>query len=157
MGNGFRELEIEQHYTSDVSDMLDEFYLPVLARASTYDRAAGFFSSAIFMALEVSLTEFLDSGGTIRMICSPHLSEEDAKAIEDGYERSAIARSLSNELHEWDRSVGSNAPSSLVRHLVAGAASTSESGCLKPDSGSSTTSSGSSPMPWEIRLCSPEV
>lgn len=61
--------------------MLDEFYTPALTRAIQYDRAAGYFSSAILALAPLAFSDFAARGGKIRLLCSPNLSEADADAI----------------------------------------------------------------------------
>ena len=41
----FRDLDLDAHYDSGKSDLLNEFYIPILSEASEYYRAVGFFNS----------------------------------------------------------------------------------------------------------------
>lgn len=41
----FRELDLNRSYSSDSDNVLNDFYIPVLDNAVSYDRLAGFFSS----------------------------------------------------------------------------------------------------------------
>lgn len=66
-----KDLQIKQAYHKPEDDIADAFYLPCMAAAHTYDRAVGYFSSAIYALAWPSLREFVDNGGTIRLICSP--------------------------------------------------------------------------------------
>ena len=118
---GFRGLSLREGYSDSTSVLLDDFFLPVLELSKKYDRASGFFSSAVLTAIESALNGFLDAGGHMRLICSPRLSNEDAEAIIDGLSdiESVVSKSLSEDLNFWDESVGSNAPSSLLRQLIA--------------------------------------
>jgi len=118
------ELDFNLEYSSSLNDLVEDFYLPVLERSITYDRAAGFFSSAIFWAIESTLCDFVARGGHIRIICSPRLSASDRDALIAGNaERrdhsQAVEFALQSELSDWDDAFGSRAPSSLLRHLVA--------------------------------------
>jgi superfamily II DNA or RNA helicase len=118
------ELEYDLEYSSSLNDLIDDFYLPVLGKSVTYDRAAGFFSSAIFWAIETTLCDFVARRGRIRIICSPRLSATDRDAVLTGMEdrrspNKALESALQGDLREWDDSFGSRAPSSLLRHLVA--------------------------------------
>ena len=53
--------------------------------AQRYDRAVGFFNSAIYIIAWPSLKEFVAGGGKMRLICSPVLPPTDIEAIENGY------------------------------------------------------------------------
>ncbi len=61
--------------------MLEEFYAPALTRSVAYDRAAGYFSSAILALAPLAFSDFVARGGRMRLLCSPNLSEADAEAI----------------------------------------------------------------------------
>jgi len=78
---GLSSLELRQAYHKPEDDIARDFYLPCLARARRYDRAVGFFSSSIYALAWPALKEFVDNGGRIRLICSPVLSQDDAKAL----------------------------------------------------------------------------
>ena len=45
---GFPDLSLKQAYHKPEDDIARAFYLPCLAVARTYDRAVGYFSSAIY-------------------------------------------------------------------------------------------------------------
>lgn len=70
-----------ENYSSSGASLLHDFYVPALEHATTYDRAAGYFSSAIFALAPAVFSDFVERGGKIRLLCSPHLSEADAEAI----------------------------------------------------------------------------
>src|SRR5258706_6221916 len=80
-----RDLPLKQAYHKPEDDIARAFYLPCLAAAQTYDRAVGYFSSALYALAWPSLREFVANGGKIRLICSPVLSADDATAMADGY------------------------------------------------------------------------
>jgi superfamily II DNA or RNA helicase len=79
-------LNLSHSYRKGANDIAREFYLPCHARATTYDRAVGFFSTSIYAIAWPSLTKFVARGGTMRLICSPMLSAQDQAAIAHGYE-----------------------------------------------------------------------
>lgn len=79
------ELALKAAYHKPEDDIARSFYLPCLAAAQTYDRAVGYFSSAIYAVAWPSLRQFVDNGGKIRMICSPVLAPDDVTAMSEGY------------------------------------------------------------------------
>ncbi len=85
MSGTLAELDFKQAYHKPEDDIAREFYLPCLARAVLYDRAVGFFSSAIYALAWTSLRAFVDGGGKMRLICSPVLTADDADAMAEGY------------------------------------------------------------------------
>jgi superfamily II DNA or RNA helicase len=76
-----RSVPFRENYSTSGSSLLNEFYIPALSHAVTYDRASGYFSSAILALAPVAFSDFATSGGKMRLLCSPHLSEADAEAI----------------------------------------------------------------------------
>lgn len=76
-----RDVAFQENYSTSGASMLHEFYVPALSRAARYDRAAGYFSSAILALAPAVFSEFVERGGKMRLLCSPNLSEADAEAI----------------------------------------------------------------------------
>jgi len=76
-----RGLTVRSDYTTSSDDLLREFYVPCLARATRYDRLAGFFSSAVVALAPLAFADFFRRGGIARLVCSPHLSEADYDAV----------------------------------------------------------------------------
>ena len=77
-------LSLNPWYTSSRANLAQDFYIPCLERSTRYDRAVGYFSSSLYSVVSAALAEFIDHGGKIRLVCSPHFSEADIQAIEDG-------------------------------------------------------------------------
>ena len=42
----FKNINIKGEYDSDEDDVVSEFYIPILSKATTYYRRSGFFSSS---------------------------------------------------------------------------------------------------------------
>ncbi len=70
--------------------IVQDFYIPLLSRAKTYDRAVGFFSSSVLIELSRGLINLINNGGKMRLITSPKLQEKDVQAIKEGYDRRKI-------------------------------------------------------------------
>src|SRR5215475_13370452 len=99
MSHGLRDVDFRLDYTSTASDVLNEFYVPALNAAASYDRAVGYFRSSVYHLVGVALSDFALRGGRMRMVCSPSLSESDRGAMLDGEPRSLEA-SLSQDLRD---------------------------------------------------------
>ncbi|WP_152185681.1 DEAD/DEAH box helicase family protein [Segeticoccus rhizosphaerae] len=77
---------LRTEYTSDVDDIARDFYNRCLRESSAYDRITGFFSSTIFHLTHPALGTFIgENGGTMRLLCSPRLSDSDADSLLFGY------------------------------------------------------------------------
>ena len=97
--NGF----IKSEYRSLIDNVVQDFYVPLLKEASSYKRAVGFFSSTALVEISKGIGSMAERGGIIQIVASPYLSDEDLKAIKEGYEEreriieGALLRSLSKE------------------------------------------------------------
>lgn len=98
----FRELDIKPEYRSKMDDVISDFYTPVLKESVLYQRAVGFFSSSALLALSAGICGLVNNGGSIQLIASPKLSQEDIDAINDGLRRrdDVIKEALLRELHD---------------------------------------------------------
>lgn len=83
---GFRDLDIKIKYDSDNSDILNEFYIPVLSRSVEYYRLSGFFSSTSLAVSAQGLEEFIKNNGKMKLVCSSILSKEDVEKIKEVYD-----------------------------------------------------------------------
>ncbi|KAA2253339.1 DEAD/DEAH box helicase [Solihabitans fulvus] len=99
MISSLRHCGISDHYRSDTDDIVADFFEPCLSVASRYDRAVGYFTSTSLALAANGVTRLAENGGRIRLIASPHLTEEDIEQIELGYEyREVIERAVLREL-----------------------------------------------------------
>jgi superfamily II DNA or RNA helicase len=72
--------------------LLNDFYIPALEHARRYDRSAGFFSSGLVALAPIAFSHFIQSGGRIRLICSPNFTATDIAAIKSEVNFSQISR-----------------------------------------------------------------
>jgi superfamily II DNA or RNA helicase len=79
------KLPLETEYRSAQSELATTFYRWCLDEASTYDRAAGYFSSTVFIVVGARMVEFAKRGGRMRLVCSPQLSAADIEALNKGH------------------------------------------------------------------------
>jgi superfamily II DNA or RNA helicase len=102
--NGLRGLSLEGRYRSDRQDVVQGFYLPAFSVATSYSRAVGYFTSTSIALFARGIETFADRGGTMRLIASPHLTEDDVLDIERGYDiRAVIERATERELEAEER------------------------------------------------------
>lgn len=95
------DVDIKKEYRSLRHDIAKEFYIPLLSRAVEYKRAVGFFSSTVLCQIAVGVAALAKNGGKIKIVASPHLSDEDIKAIRKGYElRSIVKKAILQEMVE---------------------------------------------------------
>jgi superfamily II DNA or RNA helicase len=93
-----------------------------MAAAQRYDRAVGFFNSAIYAIAWPSLRDFVARGSRMRIICSPVLLPDDIEALTKGYldkvEADAAAQ-LKAEVEGLIRDPFLRKPAAVLASLVA--------------------------------------
>lgn len=116
-GIGLATLPINTEYRTGDSDPVEDFYRPCLYQAVHYRRAVGFFRSSVYYLIGTPIIEFARRGGKIQLVCSPDLTEEDVRSIEDGYDArgQVLERSLTDEI---DRLLSSEATSYQTQVLA---------------------------------------
>ena len=83
----FLNLDIKRSYISCGTDSIaSAFLVPALKCTKKYKRSVGFFSSGVFEPIMDGIVNLSRNGGTIQLIASPKLSEDDIQAINAGYE-----------------------------------------------------------------------
>lgn len=82
-----RDLNIRPEYRTKLSNISRDFLVPALSESVSYKRAVGFFSSSSLSEVAQGLGRIVATGGKVQLIASPYLSEDDIRAIEDGYRR----------------------------------------------------------------------
>ena len=104
-----KDVEVKKEYRSLIDNVAKDFYIPLLGQAVSYKRAVGFFSSSALVEISKGITELAKNGGTVQLIASPYLSEDDVNAIKKGYELrekvigDALLRELSEPANEFDK------------------------------------------------------
>lgn len=117
-----RDLDLSTSYHKGESDIARDFYVPCMQRAQRYDRAVGFFNSTIYALAWSSLKQFVDQQGKMRIICSPILSTDDAKALSEGYSakiEELVAARLKTEVEHLLNSPSLEQPARVLASLVA--------------------------------------
>lgn len=80
---GLKDIAIATSYETGEGEtqLLDEFYVPVLEQATSYYRIAGFFSSSALSVAAKGIEGLVKNGGKMYLLVSPELSEEDYSTI----------------------------------------------------------------------------
>ena len=95
-------LILKTEYRKSKGDwIVEDFLIPILDNAISYDRAVGYFSSSALVDVSKGITGLLNNNpdAVIRLVVSPALSDEDVKAIREGYDlRKKIEEVLEREL-----------------------------------------------------------
>lgn len=78
-----KDLKLESSYSTDKSNLLKEFYIPVLSRAKEYYRITGYFSAASFAAAAKGISELVENKGSIKLITGFFTNKKDILAAEE--------------------------------------------------------------------------
>ena len=93
---GLPTASLRLRYSSDIDDLVSDFFVPALSRAVRYDRAVGYFTAGSLARLAPALDAFLDrvddSTTPIRVVASPNLPAEDLEHMDLGYKRRSLER-----------------------------------------------------------------
>jgi superfamily II DNA or RNA helicase len=84
-------------YKSDRDNILEDFYLPALSVATSYDRAVGFFSGSTISYAAQALSAFVANGGRMRLIVGAFADVRDIEAVRRGEERRALSERIGEE------------------------------------------------------------
>ena len=87
---GLRSLPFRDRYRSDEEDVVQNFFVPAFTVANSYSRAVGYFTSTSLALYARGIETFAERGGSMRLIASPHLNEDDIVDIERGYDVRAV-------------------------------------------------------------------
>ena len=139
---GLATLSLRTSYHKGRDDIANDFYLPAMRHATKYDRAVGFFRSAVFIIAWPALREFVGRGGRIRILCSHVLSIEDVKALDAGYAArldDTLAARLRDEVAMLLEDETLSEPARVLAALVATEVVDLKIALLRPIPGTATT------------------
>ncbi|PNU18657.1 DNA helicase [Geothermobacter hydrogeniphilus] len=80
----FKDMQLPLSIKTTHANPVDEFFVPVLKLAITYDIAVGYFSSNWIRDAAEGIAHFAANGGQARWIISPELTKDDYEAIKLG-------------------------------------------------------------------------
>lgn len=81
--DSFQTVDLGASYSPDDCPF-ETFYIPLLSRAVSYDRAVGYWTAAELQYAAQGTAHFLANGGKMRLIVGAQLAERDVNAVIDG-------------------------------------------------------------------------
>lgn len=79
------DLALATRYRSNETNLVKDFYIPCLTHSVLYQRAVGYFTSSGLSLAAKGLAAFLKGNGTMQLVASPFLTEDDERAIAEGH------------------------------------------------------------------------
>lgn len=119
---GLKDLRLKRAYSTDVDNVLQDFYVPALQEATDYRRLTGFFSSTSLAVAARGILGLIDNGGTMKLITCPRLTAGDLQAIESGEQRreERIVEALERELRQTEENFIRDHVAALAWMVAAG-------------------------------------
>lgn len=103
---GLRSLDFRRRYRSPEHDVVAGFFVPAFRVATTYSRAVGYFTSTSLALYARGIDAFTARDGSMRLVASPHLNEDDIMDIERGYDiREVTERAAMRTLESAEREI----------------------------------------------------
>ncbi len=97
-----------------------KYFQDCLSVSMHYRRAAGYFSSSVFIAADMAMSGFIERGGTIQIVCSPRLLPEDIESINNGIEAKEIfSKSIERDVSDMLENVATMSATKILGYLVA--------------------------------------
>ena len=78
---GFKDLDLKSSYSSDIDNILLDFYIPVLKETKEYYRLTGFFSSSSLAIASKGIAGLIKNNGKMNLLVSPKIREKDKDII----------------------------------------------------------------------------
>jgi len=99
---GLQEVSFKPSYDSDEDDILNDFYIPALSKATSYLKLAGFFSSSALAVAARGISQLIRNGGSMKLVVGARLRKQDIEAIENGHRsrEEAISELMLEDLHQ---------------------------------------------------------
>jgi superfamily II DNA or RNA helicase len=119
--SSFRDIDFRLTYQSGTkaSDVMQEFYIPVLGLTKNYDRVAGYFSSATFANSARGVAGLVRNGGRMRMVTSHAFTFSDVDVLQDFFNSPELAENLISSFKESFLKMGNLADTMERNHIEA--------------------------------------
>lgn len=119
----FTDLHLPTFLDTSNSDLIKDFFIPVLTNSVNYDRGVGYFSSGWLRIAAHGMVNFAANGGRARWVTSPILDEDDWDALITGDEarKNPVLRTiLERNINELEDSLEHDTLSALAWMIADG-------------------------------------
>ena len=90
----FKQRDWQPRYRSTTSNILHDFYLPVLRLSQRYDRVAGYFRSTSLAAASQGFSALVRHRGQVRLVVGADIDPQDAEVILDQHDGGRLSEAL---------------------------------------------------------------
>jgi len=113
----FKDLNLPGVIDTASTNFIDEFYVPMLSRSTTYKRGVGFFSSSWVESAARGIAELAENGGKSKWLTSPILDETSLEGLRKGDEAKRdekLKESLENSIDDLEQSLAEETQNALA-------------------------------------------
>lgn len=111
------KLSIKPFYNSQIDNIIEDFYIPLLSNSSIYKRVSAYFDSNIILLYSKGIENIVEKSGHIYFIFSCEISERDFNIIKNGYEeRELIYNKIASGIHYNSKSLEVGNLGYLIKH-----------------------------------------
>lgn len=97
-----------------------KYFQDCLGVSILYRRAAGYFSSSVFVASDIAMSGFIERGGKIQIVCSPRLLPEDIESINNGIAaKEILSKSIEQEISGLLENVATMSATKILGFLIS--------------------------------------
>jgi hypothetical protein len=97
-----------------------KYFQDCLSVSMQYRRAAGYFSSSVFIASDIAMSGFIERGGKIQIVCSPRLMPQDIESFNSGIEaKEILSKSIERDISSLLENVATMSATKILGYLVS--------------------------------------
>lgn len=117
----FKSLQLQTSYESGVNetDVVSDFYIPVLEKTVRYDRVAGYFSSRTFASAAKGIASLVRNSGKMRLVTSHAFTPRDIGVFQDHFDLEKLSEQMIKKFVESFNELGSLENSIARNHVEA--------------------------------------
>lgn len=95
----FDREKIKTSYSTDKDNVLKDFYIPVIGKANSYDRAVGYFSTSGLLTFLRGVGGLVENNGKMRLVIGDSLTGDEYAALKNSNNRDEVFLKLDKK---WD-------------------------------------------------------
>lgn len=114
-------MALKRCYRSDINQLNNDFFIPVLRHSVKYDRGTGYFSVGSLSLMAKGIIPFVANGGRIRIVTSVELGQEECSIITSGgsIDKSIAENLVQKRISEEKTSEEQQLDLDLITNLIA--------------------------------------
>jgi superfamily II DNA or RNA helicase len=119
----FKEIDLKHTYDSSSSNLVEDFFIPVLKKSVLYQRGVGYFTSGWLKKASEGIISIVNNSGKIQFITSPILNKDDLEALAIGCKamsEDSVYKALEVNISEIEKELDINTKNALAWLIADG-------------------------------------